>query len=61
MKSSAAAPRPRAFATKSVSRGGPKGAGDSRANTHESLWTVSGEKAGRQTAMYSAPPGSGVL
>ena len=27
----------------------------------ESRWTVSGENAGRQTAMYSAPSASGVL
>src|SRR5262249_31403339 len=26
-----------------------------------SRWTVAGENAGRQTAMYSAPPASGVL
>lgn len=29
--------------------------------TSSSRWTVSGVKAGRQTAMYSAPSGSGVL
>ena len=28
---------------------------------HSSRWTMSGENAGRQTATYSAPPGSGVL
>src|SRR5438105_921749 len=31
-----------------------------RAGDYSSRCTVSGENAGRQTAMYSAPPGSGV-
>jgi hypothetical protein len=29
----------------------------SAAGSHASRWTVSGENAGRQTAMYSAPSG----
>lgn len=28
---------------------------------YSSRWTVAGEKAGRQTARYSAPSGPGVL
>jgi hypothetical protein len=32
-----------------------------RGSVYSSRWTVSGEKAGRQTATYSAPSGPGVL
>ena len=31
------------------------------AGDYSSRWTVAGENAGRQTAMYSAPSGPGVL
>ena len=34
---------------------------DGARHAHASRWTVAGEKAGRQMATYSAPPGSGLL
>ena len=34
---------------------------DGARRAHASRWTVAGEKAGRQMATYSAPPGSGLL
>jgi hypothetical protein len=34
---------------------------ESKRDQPSSRWTVAGEKAGRQTAMYSAPPGVGLL
>src|SRR5690242_5304057 len=33
---------------------------ESIGRAYSSRWTLCGEKAGTQTAMYSAPPGSGV-